>query len=266
MDKIEHLYIGGGMMKVNKIKFCIIAMLLIVLFVLVSPFTKNSKYKVYAYSINTGKIEIENVSIEYPVIEITSNNSLEKRINNMIYEEIYKMFDIPDNVLDTQIISIEMEVSFTSKTLLSVKFFGFSMEKGEYLNSTPIDILRSLNLDMRTGEKIKLNDSINIDEEFLTTFKQYGDTHKDLDELEESMYLDILNRYSDQRLLDAFRYADTNISERDYVYTYLTNNELIISMPVMHQGGDHTEIYLSYEEIKRSINNKSILWENILNN
>lgn len=186
-----------------------------------------------------------NLTIEYPQLSPVQDGAVEQQINEVIKEDVSLFmndYKDPDASLN-----MDYKIMLQNDEILSIVYTGdYSFTGGMY----PSHFLFTTNIDMKTGEKIKLTDRFVIDEAFIDSFKQspYIDREEN-----QSNYMEkkaaVTEYVFRQDLLEAFKNADQPSFVKNLygVYTYYTEDALIISIQVPHVLGDHAEFKLSLE-------------------
>lgn len=191
----------------------------------------NIKEKSKGYKITDNIFESGSIRIIYPVISNLNNEILQQVINENIYlrvESISNYYDINR--------SPTMDISYIIKTanedIISIVLQGYvNCDDTAY----PTSFFETINLDLNTGDVLKVSDLVNIDDEFISKLKASNPIN--------NSYVDntYLSSFSDDEVKEMLIYAD---NEDSNVYSYvLEDGSIGISINVPHALGD----YLEYE-------------------
>lgn len=191
----------------------------------------------------------DDINVIYPQISGIKDDNLRSRINKLFEDEAFRSYMDKDNFS----LHIKYEILYQSEKFISVKYIGFAYLKGA---PYPRDIFSTINIDLKTGDKIQLKDIINLDHAFVGKIREtlYLYIQKDPDW--EVLYLDQLNN-SDEFLLKVLLKADKENSGD--CFSYFTDDALGMSFAVSHVAGDHYEIEMKYSDIEEYMVNKNIL-------
>lgn len=201
------------------------------------------------YLIASEIFEESNIRISFPQVEMVDTEKQEQ-INNLLWWRIYNYFNWVSEMDEPVFIDIDYEIKVSSSRLLSVVYRGVVIVGGAGITevvSRPRWIFRTSNINIETGEEIRLSDVLNIDERLI--------------ELLQSDYVvfpnheDAINMYHEQK------YFVREVIARDYflqwwienvdnIEFYFTEDSLGISIDGLGgAAGDHVEIEISYETI-----------------
>lgn len=215
------------------------------------------KYKIESTSYNEKKV---NVSI--PSIVGINDAIKQKKINEILKHEALVVFnDFYGGKADSLFLIIDYKVTWESKNLLSIQYYGHAFDKGA---AYPLDLLYTVNLDMNKGCKLMLKDFIKIDKDFVNKYRSYKVAEPDKNQLEAGAFKYILDTYSVDDLLKYFNGADTSFKESAFTFSYFKEDVLGISIEVPHVAGDHLEIELKYQDIKNNIKAENEIWKDLL--
>lgn len=214
------------------------------------------------YKIKSTSYNEKDVNISFPYVDGLSDINKQKKINEIIKDEALVVFnDCYGGKADDLSLEINYTITWESKNLLSIQYYGYSFCKGA---AHTLHLLYSVNLDMHKGCKLMLKDIINIDKNFVNTYKNYEIADPDKNQIEVGAFNYILDSYSTDDLLSSFNGADTSFNESEHVFSYFTDDALGISINVPYVAGDHLEIELKYEDIKDNINYENEIWKDLL--
>ena len=214
----------------------------------------NSLHKSYEIIKNT--YTDENVKISYPQITHLSNASLEKKINEILKGDAFKVLNDYGGISDDLTLDLNYAIKLKSDNLLSICYSGLGNVKG---TAHPNHIFYTTNINIPNGSRIKLKDIISIDDNFIKKLKKAKyiawEAHADK-ELESAIY-EQLNSLDDDMLKNMLMNADSLDGD---VFSYLTKDSLGISLGVPHALGDHAEFEMKYSDIKNNIKTESVIW------
>ncbi|MBH5319875.1 hypothetical protein I6N90_18920 [Paenibacillus sp. GSMTC-2017] len=149
----------------------------------------------------------------------------------------------------------ELDVDFISfwngNSSISIQYTGSSYVKdGAY----PNHILVTTILDINNGKKLLLKDIVKIDDEFIDLLRGAKYVPYDSDLNVESEAREELSNYSNADLISYLNKSD-EVSDRNElgIFTYLTQESLVISLNVPHARGDHVEFEIKYSDLKNHI-------------
>jgi hypothetical protein len=185
------------------------------------------------------------MKLQYPQITNLGNAKLEKTINSLIKNEARKAISFYAGNETT------MDVDYTVKRMddriLSIQYTGYVSSKGA---AHPNNLYFTTNVDMTTGMKMLLKDTIKLDESFVQLLRKakYVPADPNLDLSTEAA--NELNNWSDAELLTYMKQADDiGIGNVLNVYSYRTKDAVGISISVPHALGDHVEFEISNADL-----------------
>ncbi|AIQ14918.1 DUF4163 domain-containing protein [Paenibacillus durus] len=185
----------------------------------------------------------DSITVRYPQIINLNDQDKQMKLNEMIKKRAYGYLDnYSTEDMDTFSLDLNYKVKFKSEHFLSIQFSGYTYDEGA---AHPNDIFYSINIDMDKSVALKLKDMVDIDEEFVTEFRE-GELQSTINEQRST-----LNEWTDQEWISMLKDAD---SRESGISSYLTNDSLGISVEVPHAVGDHAELEISYDEIKQKMN------------
>lgn len=205
----------------------------------------------FSYVLEKTTYQTENLTIHYPQIRQLNHKEKEERINQLIKEEaLYYIKQYADPELT---IEMDYEIMMRTRESVSIVYTGYSnIEGGMY----PTGHLFSTNIDMTSGKKIKLLDPYTVNDAFVEALRSgtYLDRENSSqpNQEKEAAVFDFLNSVQNQELLDALKQADNpNLEENMWtIFTYQTQDSLVVSLQVSHALGDHAEIILDRTKLQ----------------
>ncbi|HEX9061681.1 MAG TPA: hypothetical protein VF941_15980 [Clostridia bacterium] len=215
-------------------------------------------YKVteLTYEKNDTKIKC---NIKYLKVSDLSDVKRQEQINNILKDEALKVFRYYDNSDGILELNISYKIVLMDKDILSIQYSGIG-----YVSTAahPNNLFYTTNINMRTGNKLRLNDIINIDKDFAEKF--ISGKFKAL----EPHKNEAIKHLSIETILAYFKEADsldnTGSNKQSDVFSYLTPDSLGISISISHSTGDHAEFEIKYKDIKDNIKVESDIWNNLL--
>jgi len=192
------------------------------------------------------------IDIIYPQLSDMDDGGLQERINQALYETAFHTLSLTEEEVLGLELSVSYEVAFASNKFLSVKIRIYFFENGAAYDNYE---LHTVNIDMRTGEYLRLNDFFNIDDGFIWAFKNRA----------------IIDSEKYHVIPDAYEYIlldndedDLKTSLNELAGYYLTDNYLGIVFVTLRQLGSYAEIIFRYDDIKGYANTGNDIWLDVL--
>ncbi len=202
-----------------------------------------SDYNITRTSFEKNSNDIE---IFFPAINGLSDEAKQYKINDLIRNAA--LADTQGDIDQYSAFDLNYTIKWSSNNLLSILFYGYYNAKQA---PHPNRIFNAVNIDMKTGDIIKLSDIVNIDNDFVNGFiekSQFVDGGATLD------FTEIKN--------DFFDADDLKISfENDAAY-YFTSTGLVLRVSTVYAIGDYAFFHLDFSDISNDIKQKS-QWEDI---
>lgn len=224
----------------------------------------------------------KNITIRLPQIENLGDDVKQAQLNAVLKDDALKLLNNYDEWAkqtgqpadDAVAASIDYEVMFQGSHLLSVVYWGGSSLQ----NIRSERDFHTINLDLATGELLRLKDFVNIDRSFVDKFiggkfisnnSIYSDAAGNkaiTDEVNQS--LDFLYQIKStpdyDGLLRFFKGAD-EVSADGIVtscnFSYITDHSVGIAVMVSHASGNYAEFEISFEDIKDNLNTDCEIWQ-----
>jgi hypothetical protein len=118
------------------------------------------------YTENNAK---KNIDISYPQVIISGDSDRQSRINDLLKEEaLYFANVFPEDGIGHLGMRIKYKITCLSKDLLSVQYIGSAYIQGA---PYPSNLFYTTNIDISAGSKLRLQDIVNIDENFVAKFR-----------------------------------------------------------------------------------------------
>ena len=212
------------------------------------------------------------VQIDYPQIRDFGDQTKEAAINKLIKDEALKILQYYQSEETEFNLEIAFSVTWQSKGLLSVQYSGIGYTEGA---AYPNKLFYTTNINLMSGEKIKLADVVFIDRAFIDRFRDgelVSGEEAARDELKAALQ-DYLSAMTADDLIALFHKADFSGDSGDSgetgftlaeSYSYFTGDSLGISIGVPHVLGDYAQYELKYSDIAENVNNENEIWQEIL--
>ncbi len=202
----------------------------------------------YAISSMTYNVEDDNnnISIEYPVVTGLSDEANQIKTNKLIKAEALKVYDYYNDDRDSYghlKLHILYDISLESEHILSIRYAGWADLEGLM---HPHKWYYTTNIDMMTGNRLRLADMVSIEEGFINMFISGEFEPLCVEQVEnEDGELDLGYYGSYDTAEEGFINADNMGS----IFSYLTKDTLGIVIPVSHAIGGNAQLEIRYEDI-----------------
>lgn len=198
-------------------------------------------------------------NIKYPQISGLSDSDKQKKINSTLKNEALKVLKYYENPYGSVELSIDYKVILKNQNILSIQYSGV----GSVSNAAhPNNLFFTTNINIKTGNRLRLKDIVNIDKNFANKFLN-GEFKALWPEHNEA-----LKQFTNEEIQEYFMEADSldNIGteKQSDVFSYFTTDFLGISISVSHAIGDHAEFEIKYKYLKDNIKTKNEIWKNLL--
>lgn len=199
----------------------------------------NENYEIVKEKYTSGKM-----MVNYPQIKNLNDENKQKKINELIKAEALKIQDEYKEDMDNIDLNLDYEVMHKGSDIISVKYLGLAMLKSA---AYPINKIYTANIDLYKEQVLKLSDVVNIDDNFVTTFKEgkYKPYIEGLNLEEAGALHDALDNFEGNGLIDEFKQPDAKF--------YFTDNSLVVSAYAIHAMGDHFEMELKFGDLEDSL-------------
>lgn len=212
---------------------------------------------------HTEKSALNNVSIYYPQIVGLEDSDKQNSINELLKSEALRPLMRPADDDRLLTLPLNYQIAWMGENLLSIQFEGLSNIKGA---PYPCHLFFTVNIDMSKGCKLRLNDMITIDEDFvakirnkevksLHTSRLNGESVLGGHGTEISTINDTIARFADADSISAKDYYRSDIE------TYFTPTALGISVQIPHAWGDHAEFEIKYKDIANHLRPQNDVWQ-----
>ncbi|OCA99609.1 PdaC/SigV domain-containing protein [Clostridium beijerinckii] len=192
----------------------------------------------------------DHVKINYPQIKNYADavklDSINKDLKNAALSIVNIYVENNTNIND-----INMEVNYEVKTknnkYISIAFNGLVNIKG---TAYPTSIFYTVNIDLANGSTVGLSDYANV-QRVLEKLKKLDDVKmlSEDDKLIEAQK-SVIKNISDDELLNILKDADFHQKDgvieipKKGAYSYMEDNKIVISIPMIHAIGDHAEFII----------------------
>lgn len=197
-----------------------------------------------------------NYNIKYPQISGLSDNDKQKKINSTLKGEALKVLKYYENPYGSVELNIDYEIVLKNTNILSIQYSGL----GSVSNAAhPNSLFFTTNINIKTGDRLRLKDIVIIDKNFANKFLNGG--FKAL----WPEHSKVLENFTIEKIQERFKEADSldNIGteKQSDVYSYFTTDSLGISISVGHAMGDHAEFEIKYQDMKGNIKSENEIWK-----
>ena len=221
------------------------------------------------------------INIVYPEVVNMGDEGLQEKINKHLYDTAFDIFLGYETNGHPADIDVIYEVAWAGEIFLSVKFYVNFFGKGAaYCNHQ----LNTANIDIRTGEYVRMNDFFVLDSAFLDKFKTCAimDMEKYYIFLEQLKYIFWDN--DDEKVLKELNNTDIPMCCDEELIdfatqmgmppqpetramgsaSYFTGENLGICYKLAHVSGSYAEIVISYEDLMENIRMDNDIWYEIM--
>jgi hypothetical protein len=216
-------------------------------------------------NINSEKYEIisqtyndKGITINYPQVKGMSDSKKQEQINQIIESEaLHILQGYSDKELDNLNMQFNYEITLQNTKILSIKYSGMRYLKG---TAHPTSVFFTTNINMNKGNKLRLNEMVNIDNLFVEKVRK-GKLITESPQISLEML-----KLENDKLIEGFNAADLMgyPENKRGIYIYFTGNSLGISVEVGHSYGDHVEFEVKYKDIADNIKVENEVWKNII--
>ncbi len=184
----------------------------------------------------------DDINIQYPKVSGIENEVMEKKINDRIKSEALKIYnEYNDEDLGHLDLDVKYSISLENEYFLSIHYVGVAdLEMAPH----PHKLFYTTNIDMQTGNRLRLVDIVDIDEGLIEMFVN-GDFKLIWPEQEESE-LSHCRTYdvAEKSFIDAD--SEENMGS---VFSYMTKDSLGLTIPTEHSIGGYAQFEIKYKEI-----------------
>lgn len=222
----------------------------------ISPQSEYSTQTTTKYQLTKNVYKVKNVTVNYPQIINLGDDIKQKSLNEIIKNDVLEGFtkDVDDNLT----LEINYNIQLENKGFMSIQYYGLSTTKGIAYHTNQF---YTSNIDIKNEKKLKLDDIIKIDDNFIKIYRNgsYVALEPSNSEMEAAVN-QYISTISNQDLIEYFKQADSRNFEENpsSTYSYLTNDSIVVSINIPHAIGDHAEYKIKSTDIQNNIN---IAWD-----
>lgn len=205
--------------------------------------------------------EIENIvysnkkiSITYPQLIHLGDQNLQNRVNELIKSEAL-MDVVQDENLD---LDLNHRITLKNEDILSIEYSGL----GYYTGAThPIHWFFTTMVNLKSGDRLRLPELLRIDDDFVELLKKSTYITSSDPELIEVID-DYIKSLDTNDLKTYLNQADlkNDLENPASVYSYLTEDAIVVSLGVPHPIGGHAEFKINLNDLKGHITHHE-LWK-----
>jgi len=191
-----------------------------------------------------------NVKIYYPQIDGMVDLDIQTQINTLLKEEGLNDYSNRWNI-ENLTLEVDYSIVYINEKYMSVKFYG----TGD-ADSYPTNLGYAINIDLSTGDRISLEEIVDIDGflKILSTGKGYLEIENDF----------ILEDYTYQELTKQYQNDDKDeLAVPGYNTFYFTADRLGIYIYFPHAFGDYRTIEVDFKDIRSNVRNNDMFWKSI---
>ncbi len=204
-----------------------------------SPANDVSSFSITSSVYTDSSLEGSKIEISYPQLDGDEYAQINSLISNHAVNEAYRYYgnDFTDLTL-----SIDSRVTLCDGNILSIIFEGVGNVESV---AHPNNLFYTLNIDMKSGERIILTDVYSVDAAFASAYRSSPFVQSN-ESLADAMS-EYIGMYTDDELITLLSSADNDSSG---VYSYFTFEKLGVSIPTIHALGDHAETEMNIFALK----------------
>ena len=201
------------------------------------------------YAIKSRIFKENDVRISFPEVEI-ADAEMQKKINNLIWEDVQILISwVPSDWENTITLDVDYKIMLSTNRMLSIVYTGLYFAQG---TPGPTSIFFTTNVNITTGERVMLNDVVNVDESAIELLQSENAIFL----IPEQREFVISQFISNEGFL--YRLQNANSAEVGEIFVYFTSDSLGISIGGLGRGGgSHAEIEISYKTLLKHHENSS---------
>ena len=194
------------------------------------------------------------IFIEYPqfiILEGDLNTKKIEKINKLISDQIFEELgayysDITENIT----INISYKTNYKTSDVFSIQYQGVG-----YIVDAPYPkhFFFTTNIDLNTGERICLNDFIDIDDDFTKQFQKRSILQSENYQLKEWVF----ENWKSMQTIELEKLLSQADQRGKGIFTYFTPTTLGVSIAVPHALGDHIEFEIEYQWLSEYVREKN---------
>lgn len=200
-------------------------------------------YKIVSKTYDNNK----GTKISYPQISDLSDAEKQKGLNEIIKNEALKGNNYYKDVDGEVTIDINYKIVCQEPELLSIIYSGVGNVSGA---AHPSNLFYTTNLDITNRKNLRLNDIVNINDDFINMLINGG--FKAVNSEYEAEYKSEINMLTLEEWKKRLLAADPS-DKMGSEFSYMTKDSLGISIGVIHALGDHAEFEIKYKDIWKYI-------------
>jgi hypothetical protein len=184
-------------------------------------------------------------NISYPVLQ-----SKYADINKIIFDDVLAVLHLCDDMLEDA--HIECEAHVVNNRILSIQYSGLVWWNGAPHHDK---LFYTTNIDILTGEKIKLSDIVSVDE-LLINQLEFMNEYGFIKALWPQQIQAVRSLISgDRYVLKILQCADMSLNDNNWnytysgVFTYFTDTTFGIAFPVVFAAGGIAQFEIKYSEL-----------------
>ncbi|HEX3076518.1 MAG TPA: hypothetical protein VHQ24_06630, partial [Lachnospiraceae bacterium] len=210
----------------------------------------NDDYLVIRDGYNKGK----DIAITYPQIKGLNDDARQNSINNMLKQEAMSYLNNNVDMGKFIILDISYDITWKGNNVLSVQYYGW----GEVSDAPhPYNLSSILNINIKTGKKIKLQDMFHINQKLITSITKKGSYTGPLSP-DDAYLMKEVHSYINSMTMSNF--PNMNF--------YFTKDSFGLLFDVSHAVGEYAMFETQYSDLKSYIDSGSEIWkdfEDVLN-
>ena len=217
--------------------------------------TNNDDYEVIGLDCSQSNDNLK-YNIKYPEISGLSDNDKQTKINSTLKDEALKVLKYYEDPYGSVDLNIDYKLVLKNPNILSIQYSGI----GYVSNAAhPNNLFYTTNINIKTGERLILNDLVNVDKDFANKFLN-GDFKALCHEQSEALK-HLTNEEIQKYFIEADSLDNIGTDKQSDVFSYFTNDSLGISIGVGHAIGDHAEFEIKYKDLKDNIKTENEVWK-----
>lgn len=209
----------------------------------------------------------KNITINYPQITNLNDTSKQKKINEIIKNDILKSFYKGPE--DGMAVEIKYIIKLSNISFLSIQYIGIISFNGA---NHPTNEIYTTNIDLAKDRKLRFTDVVNVDENVVNKFKNgkyiYWEDNS-ISQSSEDLKSDVISQVNDYTTDDSIKWFnksdDTDENDSHITFSYFTKDSIGISLAVPHAIGDHAEFEVKYSDLAPNIKHEFSNLPNIKN-
>lgn len=212
--------------------------------------SENSINKSNIYQITNKSYKKNYVKINYPQLQNSDNSKKLNTINKDLEDEALSILNTyieEDANIDKLTIDVNYDIKLKNDKYLSIVYTGYSNLEG---TAYPLSVFYTTNIDLEKGNSIRLSDYADI-RDVLNKLKDSNNVKvltedKKLSDVQKNTLLNLESSELNNMLQSAdFYRANGKIKiPKEGTYTYMDEDNIIVSIQISHVLGDHAEFLI----------------------